>query len=492
MPPQSPLPISAGVSVGWGRRIASLVGFVLVFLVANYTFYSTFVLAEAVLLFSGTLENLFPHIAVELVSVLLGLVCAWVAGRYWRWTIRGSRKIRAPHHFFTKIVFWLFCFFVLVLFGLSLIPAIGGLMYRDIPSVNDKDLQLSVLSVPDNQNALADLMSAAKMFDDGSSTEALADYTSAAQKPLFQDLSYANPDTMSVAAVLPPLGTFRAIAKLNDSNALDLAQQGKGSEALSEVMTGLVLGEKLQQSRPRLIQWLVGVSIKENSLTTIQTVLASTSIPSKNLIAFADQLKGQEDDTSGLIEAFKSEYHEFKNLYGWIAHGDVNAATSSLPINLPELSSIDRTNFYFHPNETISYFADTARHRIMLAQASCTTQVSPDNVQKLAPENPLLWYITPDAMGKVLHDIVMTSLDSVKAKQCHEQMLLSATRVLVALKAYKQDNKHLPDSLDALIPKYLSDMPLDPFSGQSFAYSTTTKALSSAGSDKTTFFPINF
>jgi len=67
---------------------------------------------------------------------------------------------------------------------------------------------------------------------------------------------------------------------------------------------------------------------------------------------------------------------------------------------------------------------------------------------------------------------------------CQENTLLSATRLLAALKAYQQDNKKIPGSLAELVPTYLTDMPLDPYSGQTFKYDPVKKVIYSVGKDK--------
>ena len=106
---------------------------------------------------------------------------------------------------------------------------------------------------------------------------------------------------------------------------------------------------------------------------------------------------------------------------------------------------------------------------------------------KTLPSNLWLLYVTPNAIGKVLHDVTAVSLDSAKQKACQENTLLAATQLMAGIKAYQQDNKKLPATLDALVPTYLTDMPLDPFSGKEFKYDATAKTISSVGQDTPTF-----
>ena len=77
---------------------------------------------------------------------------------------------------------------------------------------------------------------------------------------------------------------------------------------------------------------------------------------------------------------------------------------------------------------------------------------------------------------------VVNSMKTVKIKTCQKSTLLSATRILIALKAYEQDHKGLlPKSLTALAPTYLSSVPNDPFSGTTFRYNPQKRILYSVG-----------
>jgi hypothetical protein len=44
------------------------------------------------------------------------------------------------------------------------------------------------------------------------------------------------------------------------------------------------------------------------------------------------------------------------------------------------------------------------------------------------------------------------------------------TQLLVALRCYHLDNARLPTGLDELVPKYLKDVPLDPFTEKPLLY----------------------
>ena len=239
----------------------------------------------------------------------------------------------------------------------------------------------------------------------------------------------------------------------------------------------------MEKSQGFLIEWLVGVAIKKQALSTLNLVLTSSTVSTKDLVSFASALKQYTNDGAGLAKAAKVEYYTQKSTIEGIAHGNTGDAGSEVS-GLTTLSSqIDRTFFYFHPNQSISYLADDVRQRIANAQSSCAS-LQTHEVERVAPSNLWLLYFTPNAIGKVIHDIAAASLDSTNIKRCQENTLLAAVRILAGIKAYKQDKGQLPASLEHLVPAYLDSIPVDPFGGQAFKYDPAKQIIYSIGQNK--------
>lgn len=70
-------------------------------------------------------------------------------------------------------------------------------------------------------------------------------------------------------------------------------------------------------------------------------------------------------------------------------------------------------------------------------------------------------------------------------RACGDECKLSAVRLLLACRAYEETTGHLPETLEALVPDYLSAVPRDPFDGQPFRYSTERRIIYSVGEDLT-------
>ncbi|MDR3583139.1 MAG: hypothetical protein P4L62_02155 [Candidatus Pacebacteria bacterium] len=90
---------------------------------------------------------------------------------------------------------------------------------------------------------------------------------------------------------------------------------------------------------------------------------------------------------------------------------------------------------------------------------------------------------TENAVGKILSNVAGVSLNSASTKKFQETFSVKGTELLLALKVYKNDNGSLPDTLDKLVPNYISGVPLDPFDGKPIRYSAEKKIIYSVGSN---------
>jgi len=507
----STAPAALQTSLPIWKRVLFFLGYIAIYYLVSKTAATLLVMGTAIAMYWYGLEVNFPtwiFTAEKVAAAVLGILAAWIVGRYFHWTVfRKNQRVSKPHNKFVKITFYGTSFVVVLLFVLLLTPSALGLFFKDISPIDDSDLHLPTVSIPDDQNAYSDLVAAGdalgKTYDtqqlrdivEGKSwdatfaaqavagnTTALSLFVNAVRKPSFQDPAAANPDTVSLTTPLTSMGSWRNLIRFNSLAALYLSRAGKSTKGLQVAMMGVDVAQKIEVSQNFLIGWLVAVSIKKQTLQTIQDIVASSTISTKDLKGVANSLKSYSNDASGLVKAHKIGYYEQKSTISYLAHGNVaDGGTAGSMLSLT--SQIDRTNFYFHPNQSTYLQASDIRLRVANAQSACDNLMKTEPT-RVMPSNLFLLYITPNAIGKVIHDAVSVSLDDTRVRACQENVLLSATRLLAALKAYQQDNKKLPASLGELVPTYLSDMPLDPYSGQGFKYDPTKKTIYSIGQNK--------
>ena len=78
-----------------------------------------------------------------------------------------------------------------------------------------------------------------------------------------------------------------------------------------------------------------------------------------------------------------------------------------------------------------------------------------------------------------------TKRDDLLKKKCTVDLHVSQSKVELAIKAYKVDTGTYPNSLNELVPKYLSSIPIDPYSNPEspLQYDPATKTITSIGKD---------
>jgi len=91
--------------------------------------------------------------------------------------------------------------------------------------------------------------------------------------------------------------------------------------------------------------------------------------------------------------------------------------------------------------------------------------------------------LSRNVMGSFLYDMHVGMLPGLFGGVCRRRSEMSATQVLLALRAYHLDTGSLPESLEELVPDYLAEIPLDYFDGKPIKYSPSKKLVYSVGYD---------
>ena len=406
-----------------------------------------------------------------------------------------------------KIKFVIFTIITLIVLVL-LLPSILNLFTKDIDPIDDSDLSLQMISIPDENNAYFDLIKIKdviyepegktkeildmidnKMWDEelaeeiiSNNQEAFEYFSKAAHKPKFQNPILANPESINPNVILPSINYWRTMAHFSSIRASYLSKQGKDREAMQEALNSVYIGQKIQDSQVSALDYLIAISMKETGLEAVQNVIASSNLSTNELKKYAQDMNQFYKNEDGLVIVFKGEYYMQSLIINAFVNGDteiLGSYTEEQGRNMPQKL---KNNYYFKPNKTKAIFAEYARKNIENANEFCNSIQNVD-VQMLTSSSFLKLYFTENAIGKMLHDITPTKLSSLNIKKCEEDSLIAATQASIAIKAYKSDYGQYPISLDELVPDYLSSVPLDYFDGSSLRYSNENKTLYSIGKD---------
>jgi len=371
---------------------------------------------------------------------------------------------------------------------------------RDIPPIDDSDLWLSKIEIPKSENAFYYLNQAReemylpeekerrKLFQEmveGKSwdtdfakeliekNEKVFDYfEKAITLPYFQFPQLQNPRTIDIETYLPGMEEFRYIAQLNSIKANYLLSQGKEEEALDLIFKTIKIGQMIEDSpRAPLITYLLGMAIKETGLQRLRMTIPKLTLSPgklKNYIAEIEEFKENEE---GLIRAMKMEYiglTNTKSRIDKIFFGELSKE---------ELKKLDMEDFYFEikgiayfnylykPNQSQKIYAQYYRNFIDNAKKDCN-EIKVVKIKPLAPHSKIKMLFTENVIGKIFHDTTAVAFSGILERKCLEDFSTNGTQLLMAIKAYQIETGKLPSSLKELTPKYLSEIPKDPFNGK--------------------------
>jgi len=386
---------------------------------------------------------------------------------------------------------------------------------KDIAPIDDSDLLLSKVMVVDSENAYFDLMKidkviywpkekdktisdmiAGKIWDVrlaqeliSKNTEAFSYFTDASLKPKYQDPATTDPANIGPNTILPPLNTWRHMSQLSAVRSLSLSKQGKDKEAMTEALRSVDIGQKMQNSQEGLIQHLVASAMKSVGLNATQKILATSKFKTSEFKEYTQNLDQYYKNEEGLTKAFKSERY--------VTFPAIDLMTAAIIYKNKE--AIDMINkfavagditfdaklmdsYHFEPNKTKLLVADSYRNLISDTNKPCWNMQG-SNVKKMEIASPTELYATENALGIIISGEIASLLSGI-TKKCREDALVGATQTLFAIKAFKNDTKKYPITLDELVPKYLDAVPTDPFDGKPFKYSAEKKIVYSVGEGK--------
>jgi len=409
-----------------------------------------------------------------------------------------------------------------LILGLSLTIYFLNIFWgRDIPPIDDRDLWLPKIEIKKEENAFYPLNEACekiylptdklslfeeiaegKTWDDKFAEEIIKNneevfqlFEKAINLPYFQVPGFEDPRSVNLETPLPKSITLgiRNLAKLNLIKANYLLIQGKEKEAIDLIFKTIKMGHLIENSpRTSAIGYLIALSIKGEGLKKLSKIIPNLTSSPEMLKDYIAQLENFKANEEGLINTLKMEYSALTNekskidalFAGKPSSEELREGLESLlEIEIPSstLEIITKFNYLYKPNHTQKIFAETHRNFISNAKKDCYEMSL--GQPELASYFWVKMLFTENIIGKILHNISIKGYKSIYIRKCSEDVSISVAQLLLALKAYQMENGRLPDSLEELSPKYISQIPKDPFDGKPIKYLPEKKIIYSAGGD---------
>jgi hypothetical protein len=386
---------------------------------------------------------------------------------------------------------------------LLLVAGVAFLVARaliDAPPPDDADLRVTYKPIPDEENAYTYFNSAAEalQFPDGFDArtqladllkpdgwdQALADKLVTANEGVFRILDQGLacphcqlPEVTGYDALLPYLAPWRRIAMLGAVRAQWLLRGGRDEEAFEQAILIVRFGHRVQNGRGCLVAYLVGVAIEEIGLRQTRRMLADCTLDPNHLGAYVPRLAGYGVSARGLADALKVEYVCACSMLEDLLEGKGSGAPH-------DAKTFRKTRFLFlKPNKTKRAVAGTIRILIANASRTYAEATIPDFSRVNKPWWTIKAMASGNAVGKMLYGELMPALERASLMKCRTNVSVAATQVSIALRCYQLEHGELPDSLDALVPKYFDAVPLDDYDGEPIRYSKQKKVIYSVGDD---------
>src|ERR1700722_13768567 len=273
---------------------------------------------------------------------------------------------------------------------------------------------------------------------------------------------------------------WRKISLVESIQAIGLFRTKKEKEAFDAALKIIQFGQRVENSGGPTLYYVVGAGIKTRGLLRIQQMTADTTLNEGDLIQLIRELDNFKANKEGFINALKVEYQTQAKYCDDYAAGKIPEQTNSAFMR--SLISIGIMPV-FNATKTKREYAQAAR-------------VVRDNFSK--PFGEVQWSDLPavetnisvwmrlasgNAIGDILFEMLEPDFKNVSSRKSREDVNVTATQLLLALKIYKMRHDKLPDSLSELTPEFFPQVPIDDFDGKPFRYLPDKKTIYSVGPD---------
>lgn len=343
---------------------------------------------------------------------------------------------------------------------------------------------------PSPQSPAADVLLALSKYD-----AALDELRGASQLPYARvPLDYATSN--AALMLLPHLGSFKACSQILRLRAIAKLQLGQDDLALADVKLALRLMETLQDE-PLLISQLVRVAIwqltvqpiweglamhrwSDAQLTELEASLRKLDFISSYLLA----MRGEQASATSIIEHWRRHrdpedspasyliYSACPWLFDFVddhVPDEVGEFLSPLIPHRPVESLMGRLppDGWFHQNKVAT--SEAIRQQATACFDAEMRIVPPGVLTNLAVSIDA-WSRQPRSPRSVIARMLVPALTASSVKLAHAQATADMARLACALERYRLEKGEYPESLNALTPRFISQLPRDVIHGNPLKY----------------------
>ena len=282
------------------------------------------------------------------------------------------------------------------------------------------------------------------------------------------------PEIFTVADLMSYLPNWKRLAQLAEVRENYLMHNGQEKAAFDQMVNQVMLGRKMQNSHSILIGDLVGTAVNSMGLNQIQRWAGKTQLTPRQLENYIRQLEQDPDESAAAYaNTIKAEYQCQIGTLDAMRQGKlVDPDTGKNLIKAKPLLPV------YNRSQTRALFANASLMLVKSAAHPYKDAKLPDFSNR---PNPVALIFSGNLVGQVMYYMTMPAVIPSLAQKAKCDVQLQATRTILALRAYQLTHGNLPPDLNALVPEFLDEVPVDDFNGLPLHYSAEKKIVYSVG-----------
>ena len=264
-----------------------------------------------------------------------------------------------------------------------------------------------------------------------------------------------------LSAMLPKLSTLRTAAKLEYLHGVLEHIDGAFAGATDSARVQLAFGATLNE-HPTLIGRLVQMAVDALDVRALENLLRVGELDDKTLHEFVRIIRQRKEGIT-MRWVFLGERAYFLAICDELVDSTIRQTLDTMPEVAIFASTPDvliRAN-QMRGVEMLTWFVDAGDDPAKLAAAS----------QKFESETGKLTWMH----GVV--KLVMPSLSRAVTLHLRSLAQFDCTIAVLAAERYRLATGKMPESLDALVPTYLDEVPTDPFDGEPMRFAKTDEGI---------------
>jgi hypothetical protein len=244
-------------------------------------------------------------------------------------------------------------------------------------------------------------------------------------------------------------------------------------------------GSLVQQHSQTLLQFLIGQTILEQGLWHTRLLTQHPEVASSPVQELARQLDLLIPPGELLARPVLAMFHDSASLLDQMkTHPEALMGERADARKTLFASKLFASAYFFRPNETLARFAE--QHRELLANLSLPLSSYKKHPAPGLPQTRvgwLLWWIRPNALGRLMLSFSFFDPVSLGEIQCSAACSWYGTRLMLACRLHHLKHGAWPSSFVVLVPEYLGGIPTDPYGGTPFRYSREKAMIYAVGTD---------